>query len=121
MTEAKAAFAERAIRSFERLLSSYMEGYGYNYIPKLSQFLTTLNFGKIYVMDSIPKNIKNSHFCHLCTASHNENIENPSLKLEKNFASLSMTCPLRTVISHSLHRKFLKLFQLLPENLQHTQ
>ena len=61
-TETKAAFAERSLLFLKRLRSSYMKGYGYKNNPKLSQFLTTLNFGKKCVMDSILKNIKNSQF-----------------------------------------------------------
>ena len=43
MSETKAAFAERAIRSLKNVLYRYIEDYGYKYIHKLSQFVTTLN------------------------------------------------------------------------------
>ena len=72
-------------------------------------------------IDLIPKKIKNSKFCPFCMASHYENIENPSPKLETEFSSRSMTYPSGRVISHNLQRKFLKLLQFFPENLQHTQ
>ena len=38
MSETKAAFPERTIRSFEIILYRYMEGYTYKYIHKLPQF-----------------------------------------------------------------------------------
>ena len=60
-------------------------------------------------------------FCPFCTANHYENLENPSLKLETEFASRSMTYPSGRVISHSLQKMFSKLLKFLPENLQHTQ
>ena len=39
-----------------------MEDYGYKYIHKLTQFVTTLNFRRNCSIDLIPKNVKNSHF-----------------------------------------------------------
>ena len=43
MSETKAAFAERTIRSLKNILYRYMEDFGYKYIQKLPQFITTLN------------------------------------------------------------------------------
>ena len=43
MSETKADFAERTIRSLENVLYRYMEDFGYKYIHKLPQFITTLN------------------------------------------------------------------------------
>ena len=43
MSETKAAFAERTIRSLKVILYRYMEDHGYKYIHKLTQFVSTLN------------------------------------------------------------------------------
>ena len=43
MSENKAAFAERTIRSLKNRLQCYMEDNRYKYIHKLTQFVTTLN------------------------------------------------------------------------------
>ena len=43
MSETKAGYAERTIRSLKVLLYRYMEDNGYKYIHKLTQFVTTLN------------------------------------------------------------------------------
>ena len=43
MSETKAAFAERTIRSLKNIPYRYMEDYGYKYIRILSQFLKILN------------------------------------------------------------------------------
>ena len=43
MSETKAAFAERTIRSLKDILYRYMEDFEYQYIHKLPQFITTLN------------------------------------------------------------------------------
>ena len=43
MSQTKAAFAERTIRSSKNNLYRLMEDYVYKYIHKLTQFITTLN------------------------------------------------------------------------------
>ena len=43
LSETKAAFAERTIRSLKNILYRYMEDFGYKYIHNLPQFITTLN------------------------------------------------------------------------------
>ena len=62
MSETKAAFAERTIRSLKTVLFRYMEDNGNKYIHKLSQFVSTLNFRRNCSIDLIPKNVKNSDF-----------------------------------------------------------
>ena len=42
MSETKAAFAERTIRSLKNILYRYMEDNEYKYIHKLTQFVITL-------------------------------------------------------------------------------
>ena len=118
LSETKAAFAERTIQSPKNILYRYMEDNGYKYIHKLTQFVTRLNSRRNCSIDLIPKNVKNS--CPTCTANHYENLENPNLKLEREFAYQSMTCLPGRVTSHSLHERFAILFRFLPENLKHT-
>ena len=60
MSETKAAFAERTLRSLKNILYRYMEDNGYKYIHKLNQFVTTLNTRRNCSTDLIPKNVKNS-------------------------------------------------------------
>ena len=43
MGQTQAAFAESSIQSMQNKLYRYMEDYGYNYVHKLSQFVTTGN------------------------------------------------------------------------------
>ena len=62
MSETKAAFAERTIRSLKNILYRYMEDNGFKYIHKLTQFVTTLNFRRNCSINLIPKNVKNSDF-----------------------------------------------------------
>ena len=59
MSETKAAFAERTIRSLKNILYRYMEDFGYKYIHKLPQFITTLNFRPNSSIDMRPNAVKN--------------------------------------------------------------
>ena len=58
----KFAFVKRTIRSSNKNLSLYVEDYGYKFLNKLTQFVTTLNFGGNCCIDLIPKNVMNSDF-----------------------------------------------------------
>ena len=60
MSENKAAFAERTIRSLKNKLYRYMDNTGYKYIHKLTQFVATLNSRRNFSIDLIPKNVKKS-------------------------------------------------------------
>ena len=62
MSETKAAFAVRAIRSLKNVLYRYIEDYGYKYILKLPQLVTTLNTRKNRSIDMKSSNVKNSDF-----------------------------------------------------------
>ena len=59
MSETKAAFAERTIRSLENILYRYMEDNGHKYIHKLTQIVIRVNYGRNCSIDFIPKNVKN--------------------------------------------------------------
>ena len=120
MSETKAAFAESTIWSLKSILYRYMEDNRYKYFHKLTQFVRTLNSWRNCSIDVIPKNVKNCEFCPFCTANHYENLGNPSLKLEIEFASRSMTYLSGRAISHSLQKRFSKLLHFHPKNLQHT-
>ena len=62
MSETKAAFAERTIRSLKNKFSRYMEDFGYKYIQNLPQFITTLNSRRNSSIDMRPNTVKNCDF-----------------------------------------------------------
>ena len=62
MSETKAAFAERTIRSLKIILYHYMEDYGYKHIHKLPQFIGTMNSRNNRTIDMKPNHVKNSDF-----------------------------------------------------------
>ena len=64
MSETKAAFAERTILSLKNILYRYMEDFGYKYINKLPQFITTLNSRPNSSIDMRPNAVKNCDFVY---------------------------------------------------------
>ena len=75
MNETKAAIAERKIWSLKNILYLYMEDYGYKYILKRSQLVTTQLSRKNCSTDLIPKMSGIRTFRPFCTTRHYENIE----------------------------------------------
>ena len=61
MSETKATFAERTIRSPKNILCRYMEERGYKYIHK-SQFVNILNSRKTRTINMVPNKVKNCDF-----------------------------------------------------------
>ena len=62
VSETKAAFAECTIRSVKNIRYRYMEGYGYNYVHKLTPAVTILNSRRNCPTDLIQKNVRSSEF-----------------------------------------------------------
>ena len=62
MSETKAAFAERTIRSLQNILYRYMEDYGYKYTYKLPELIATLNSRRNSSIDIRPNTVKNCDF-----------------------------------------------------------
>ena len=81
MSETKAAFAERTIRSLKNILYCYMEDNGDKYIHKLTQFVTTLNSRRNCSIDLIPKNVKNSDFLSILYSKPLREFRKPKFKV----------------------------------------
>ena len=81
MSQTKAAFAERAVRSLEKKFYRYMEDNGYKYNHKLTQFVTTLNSRRNCLIDLIPKNIKNSDFLSILYSKPLQDFRKPKFKV----------------------------------------
>ena len=77
MSETKAAFAERAIRSLKNVLYRYIEDYGYKYIHKLPQFVTTLNTRRNRSIDMKPSSVKNADFMSVLYSKPIRDFNNP--------------------------------------------
>ena len=81
MSETKAAFAERTIRSLKNKLYRYMEDNGDKYIHKLTQFVTTLNSRRNCSIDLIPKTVKNSDFLSILYSKPLREFKKPKFKV----------------------------------------
>ena len=80
MSETKAAFAERTIRSLKNNLYRYMEDFGYKYLHKLLQFITTLNSRRNSSIDMIPSTLKNCHFMCILYSKPLREFKKPTFK-----------------------------------------
>ena len=81
MSETKAAFAERTIRSLKNSLYRYMEDFGYKYINKLTQFITTLNSRRNSSQDMKPNTVKNCDFMSIFHSKPLREFKKPTLKI----------------------------------------
>ena len=81
MSETKAAFAERTIRSLKNFLYRYMEDYVYKYIHKLPQFITILNSRKNSAIDMRPNTVKNCGFMAILYSNILRELKKPTFKI----------------------------------------
>ena len=121
MSETKAAFAERTIRSLKNNLYRYMEDYGYKYIHKLPHFFATMNSRNIRSINMKPNHVQNSDFMSMLYSKLLRESKKPNLESEIEVAFPSLIYFSGKVINHNLHKKFLKLLPLLLKNLQQIQ
>ena len=80
MSEIKATFAERTIRSLKNILYRYMEDFGYKYIHKLPQFITTLNSRRNSSIDIRPNTVKNCDFMSILYSKPLREYKKPTFK-----------------------------------------
>ena len=81
MSETKDAFAEHTIRSLRNFLYRYMEDFGYKYIHKLPQFITTLNSRRNSSIDMRPNTVKNCDFMSILYSKHLREFKKPTFKI----------------------------------------
>ena len=81
MSEIKAAFAERTIRSLKNILYRYMEDFVYKYIHKLPQFITTLNSRRNSSIDMRPNTVKNCDFMSILYSKPLREFKKPTFKI----------------------------------------
>ena len=95
MSENKAAFAERTIRSLKKILYRYMENDEDKYILKLTQFVTTLNSRRICSIDLRLKNVKNSDFLSILYSKQLREFRKPEFKGEDSVRISKYDLPFR--------------------------
>ena len=111
MSETKAAFAERTIRSLKNILYRYMEDFGYKYIHKLPQFITTLNSRRNSSIDKRTNAVKNCDFMSILYSKPLREFKKPTFKIGDRVRISKYDFPFRKGYKPqcSLHEKFLKL------------
>ena len=106
MSETKAAFAERTIRSLKNILYRYMEDFGYKYIHKLPQFITTSNSRINSSVDIRPNTVKDCDFMSFLYSEFLRESYKPTFKIGERSRISKYDL---VFLSDSLHEKFLKL------------
>ena len=81
MSETKAAFAERTMRSMKKILYRYMEDFGYKYIHKLPQFIDTLNSRRNSSIDMKPNTVKKCDFMSILYSKPLREFKRPIFKV----------------------------------------
>ena len=81
MSETKAAFAERTIRSLKNILYRYMEDFGYKFLHKLPQFIATLNSRRNSSIHMKPNTVNNSDFMSILYSKPLREFKKPTLKV----------------------------------------
>ena len=83
MSETKAAFAERAIQSLKDIVYRYIEDHGEKTVPKLQQFVSSLNCRKNRSIGKSSRDVKNCDFYQYCITNPSRNILNQNSELAK--------------------------------------
>ena len=109
MSESKAAFTERRIRSLKIILYRSMEDFGCKYIHKLSQFITTLNSRRNSLIDMRPNTVKKCDFMSNLYSKPLREFKKPIFKVGDRLRTSKYDLFFAKVTNHSLHEKFLKL------------
>ena len=95
LSETKAAFAERTIRSMKYILYRYMEDFGYKYIHKLPQFITTLNSIRNSSIDLRPITVNNCDFMSILYSKALREYKKPTFKSDNRARFSKYDLPFR--------------------------
>ena len=109
MSETKAAFAERTIRSLKNILYRYMEDFGYKYIHKLPQLITILNSRRnssIYVR---PNTAKYCDFNSILYSKPLQEYKKPTFKIGDRVRISKCDLPFRKVYKPQFTSEFFKI------------
>ena len=97
MSETKAAFAERTIRSSKNDIYRYLEDFGYKYIHKPSQLITTLNSRINSSIDVRHNNVKNCDFMSILYSKPSREYKKPTIKTGDRVRFSKCELPFRKV------------------------
>ena len=111
MSETKAAFAERTIRSMKNILYRYMEDFGYKSIHKLPQFIATLNSRRNSWIDMRLNTVKNCDFMCILYSKPLRESKKPAFKIGDRVRISKYDLPFRKGYKPQFIRK---VFEIVP-------
>ena len=112
MSETKAAFAKRTIRSLKNILCRYIEDYGYKYIHKLPQFITTLNSRRNSSIDMRPNTVKNSDVMSSLYSKPVREFKKPTFKIVDRLRISKYDLPFRKRYKPPFTREVFEFFAI---------
>ena len=86
-----------------------MEDYGYKYIHKVPQFITTLNSRWISSIDKRPNTVKNCDFMSILYSETSREYKKPRFKIGDIVRISEYDLPFAKVTSHNSQAMFLNL------------
>ena len=104
MIETKVAFVERKIRFLKKNI----------FIITGSLWIQVHSESVSVSQNWYQRKSRIPNFCPFCTENHFERLENWSLRFQTEFASRNKNYSSRSVLSHSLLKMFVKMFQFIP-------
>ena len=105
MSETKAAFAELTIGSLKNILYCYKDDYGYKYVHKLPQFITTLNSRRNSAIGMRPNTVKNCDFMSTLYRKPLREYQKPTFKTGDRVRIWNYELLVRRVYKHQFTRE----------------
>ena len=121
MSETKAAFAERTIRSLKNILYRYMEDFGYKYKHKLPQIIATLNSRRNSSIDKRPNTVKNCDFMSIVYSKPLRESKKPAFKIGDRVRISKYDLPFRKGYKPHFTRQVFEVVAIATKKHQHTQ
>ena len=112
MSENKATSVERIIRSLINFFYRYMEDFGYKYIQKLSQFITTLNSRRNSSIDMRPNTVRNCDFMSILYSKHLREFKKPTFKTGDEVRTSKYDLPFRKGYKPEFTREVLEIIAI---------
>ena len=113
MSETKAAFAERTIRSLKNILYRYMEEYRYKYIHKLPQFITALNSRRNSSIDIRLNTVKKCDFMSIFYSKPLREFKKPTFKVGDRVRISKYDLPFRKCYKPQFTREIFEIVAIV--------
>ena len=119
-SETKAAFVERAIQSLKHILYRYIDDNGEKIVPKLQQFVSTLNCPINRSIGKSPRDVKNSDFLSILYNKSLKKYTKPKFKNGDRVRISKNDIPFRNGYKPQFTDEIFKVSAISTKNLLHT-